>query len=224
MQNDAGSRRGQPRQNSTRLVQSLTSTTHQRSLPYIKPAAYPTHAHTTQRPSQFHLVVYLHTTKRILGTKDGSIRIKANRADFCPGGPRPVFSGFNRSLGRHSSNFTRLQDNALKLESSVASELERIKSEAHAILSESWSAAVSVPPAGPESLASPGLLSDIETFKKHLVERQQLREKRAEESKKSGYETPREKLIECLGKNGRRPLVCLEEFNSFKEKLESTIA
>ncbi|KAK9485510.1 hypothetical protein V1527DRAFT_132055 [Lipomyces starkeyi] len=122
------------------------------------------------------------------------------------------------------SDFTRLQDNALRLESSVASELEKIKSEAHAILSESWSAALSVPPAGPESLASPALLSDIETFKKHLVERQQLLEIRAEESKKSGYETPRQKLIECLGKNGRRPLVCLEEFNAFKEKLDSTIA
>ncbi|KAK9241238.1 hypothetical protein V1525DRAFT_392532 [Lipomyces kononenkoae] len=122
------------------------------------------------------------------------------------------------------SDFTRLQDNALKLESSVEAELERLKSEAHAILSESWSASASIPPAGPESLTSPALLSEIETFKHHLVDRQEMLAKRAEEGKKSGYETPREKLIECLTTNDRRPLVCLDEFKAFKEKLESTIA
>ncbi|KAK9368773.1 hypothetical protein V1509DRAFT_622770 [Lipomyces kononenkoae] len=122
------------------------------------------------------------------------------------------------------SDFTRLQDNALKLESSVAGELEKLKSEAHAILSESWSTSASIPPAGPESLTSPSLLSEIETFKTHLAERQEILAKRAEEGKKSGYEAPREKLIECLAMNGGRPLVCLNEFNAFKEKLESTIS
>ncbi|KAJ8100462.1 hypothetical protein POJ06DRAFT_252776 [Lipomyces tetrasporus] len=122
------------------------------------------------------------------------------------------------------SDFTRLQDKALKLESSVSSELEKITSEAHAILSASWSASASMPPADPESLTSPALLSDIETFKNHLVDRKHMLEKRAELSKKTGYEAPREKLIECLAKNDRRPLMCLDEFNAFKEKLESTIA
>ncbi|KAK9479467.1 hypothetical protein V1514DRAFT_327990 [Lipomyces japonicus] len=144
------------------------------------------------------------------------------------------------------SDFTRLQVESLKIEKSVGAELAKIQDDARNILEREWarttesndnkannnskssssSSSSSLPSSSSlsSSLTSPELLADIAKLKAQLVARQEQVANREQEGKKFGYEGPRQALLECLQKNDRRPLVCVTEFNAFREKLENAIA
>ncbi|KAK9448872.1 uncharacterized protein V1518DRAFT_455783 [Limtongia smithiae] len=145
-------------------------------------------------------------------------------ASFLPSVPVHLSQDLVDSLeDSPDSDFSRSSDAAFKIETSVSAELEKVKEEAHTMLTAAWAKADAVPPAGPATLTSPGLLSDIDSFRTHIVARQNRLKERAEAGKKFGYEEPRAKLIQCLATNQTKPLMCLDEFNAFKDKLESTI-
>ncbi|KAK9466241.1 hypothetical protein V1512DRAFT_264185 [Lipomyces arxii] len=118
------------------------------------------------------------------------------------------------------TDFSRVQDKALKLEQSVAAELESLSGQAKELVLSAWNDADSAPVKG--EIVSPAVLKDITTLKDAISSHKAAAEAKAETGKT--FNEHREKLIKCLQTNDRRPLVCLAEFNEFKDKLESTLA
>ncbi|KAK7204857.1 hypothetical protein BZA70DRAFT_186434 [Myxozyma melibiosi] len=121
------------------------------------------------------------------------------------------------------SDFTRATENFLKIESSVSKELSKIQSETSALLTQAWSKTDSPSSSTSPSLTTSATLEEIAALKANLSARLQKIENKAELGKKADFERPRLALIACLKKNDAKPLVCLDEFNAFKDKLESTI-
>ncbi|KAK9455979.1 hypothetical protein V1511DRAFT_496208 [Dipodascopsis uninucleata] len=121
------------------------------------------------------------------------------------------------------TDFTRRQDRGLKVENSVTEELLKIQEDTRKLVEDGWSKAKATTVDDDSSISSPALLEEISKFKSHLLERKEAIAERAEKGKAVGYEGPRDKLIACLQKNDRKPLVCLDEFNALKAKLESVI-
>ncbi|KAK9460975.1 uncharacterized protein V1516DRAFT_674630 [Lipomyces oligophaga] len=124
------------------------------------------------------------------------------------------------------SDFSRAADKLLVVESSVKKELESVKAEASKTLTDAWTK-IDNPAfhstSSSSSFVSQDILNDINSLKTHLAARQDKLKLKLEEGKNVDFEGPRQELIKCLQSNSKKPLACLDEFNTFKDKLESTI-
>ncbi|KAK9380076.1 uncharacterized protein V2V93DRAFT_371592 [Kockiozyma suomiensis] len=154
----------------------------------------------------------------------GSSQSKSSPRTFLPQTPVQFSQDLVEVLQNvPESDFSRATEHSLKIESDVSTELTKIQQEAASILSQAWSKTESAPAPSSSSLTSEESLANISKLKEHLQARLQKIEKKAVDGAKAGFEKPREELIKCLSNNTTKPLMCLDEFNAFKDKLESTI-